>query len=56
MTVGIDNRKDTATTRTRRGLLRTLDEKNVAITFRFAVRYALSISRLEESNEMSFRW
>jgi hypothetical protein len=35
--VVIGSRNDTATVRTRRGLLRILDEKNVAIKFRFAV-------------------
>jgi len=44
--VKIVDRNDTATVRTRRGLLRILDEKNVAITSRFAVKYAVSISEL----------
>ena len=43
--VGIGNRNDTATTMTRRGLLKMFEEKNVAITSWFAVRYASSISR-----------
>jgi len=45
-TVGISKRNETATATTRRGLLRILDERNVAIISRFAVKYTVSISEL----------